>query len=81
VKNLDRVAQEDRRGPHTGRAAPRLVPARLWRRSSSRGVVVFAEGRPVSAMGFTVANGKMNAIDALVAPERLSRLDVEILDD
>jgi hypothetical protein len=53
----------------------------LWRRSSSRGVVVFAEGRPVSAMGFTVANGKMNAIDALVAPERLSRLDVEILDD
>ncbi len=40
------------------------------------GVVVTIAGRPVSVMGFTVADGKVAAINALGDPDRLSRLDL-----
>ncbi len=45
------------------------------------GVLVTIDGQPVSVMGFTVAEGKIIAIDALADPERLSQLDLAILDD
>ncbi len=38
------------------------------------GVVVLVGGRPVSVMEFTVAGGRIVAIDALADPERISRL-------
>jgi len=44
------------------------------------GVVVTVRGRPVSVMGFAVADGKVTAIDALVDPDRLRRLDLPALD-
>jgi RNA polymerase sigma-70 factor (ECF subfamily) len=40
------------------------------------GVVVAPHGRPFSIMAFTVAGGRIVAIDALVDPERLARLDL-----
>jgi RNA polymerase sigma factor (sigma-70 family) len=49
--------------------------------NGSAGVVVAPGGRAVSVMAFTVRNGKVAAIDALVDPDRLSRLDLSVLDD
>jgi RNA polymerase sigma factor (sigma-70 family) len=46
--------------------------------NGSAGVVVTVDGKPFSIMGFTVAGGKVVAIDVLADPERLSRLDVPI---
>jgi RNA polymerase sigma-70 factor (ECF subfamily) len=42
------------------------------------GVVVTIAGRAVSVMGFTVADGKVAAINALGDPDRLSRLDLAV---
>ncbi|HKA95816.1 MAG TPA: RNA polymerase sigma factor SigJ [Streptosporangiaceae bacterium] len=49
--------------------------------NGAAGVVITVDGRPVSVMGFTVTGGKIVAIDALVDPERLSRLRLAVLDD
>ena len=38
------------------------------------GVLVAPQGRPFSVMAFTVAGGKVVAIDALADPARLERL-------
>jgi hypothetical protein len=43
--------------------------------------VVAPDGRAFSVMGFAVAGGRIVAIDALVDPERLDRLDLTVLDD
>jgi RNA polymerase sigma-70 factor (ECF subfamily) len=44
------------------------------------GVVVVAEGRPVSVLAFTVVHGKIAVIDILNDPERLAGLDVTVLE-
>jgi RNA polymerase sigma factor (sigma-70 family) len=44
------------------------------------GVVVTVRDRPVSIMGFTVADGRIAAIDVLTDRDRLSRLDLTVLD-
>jgi len=59
-------------------------PSRLLRPAlvdGGAGVVVTVDGQPVAVMGFTVANGKIVAIDALGDSERLSRLNLAVLDD
>jgi hypothetical protein len=43
--------------------------------------VVVAGGRLLSVMAFTVANGKVAAIDVLYDPDRLAGLDLALLDD
>jgi RNA polymerase sigma-70 factor (ECF subfamily) len=48
--------------------------------NGAAGVVAIVDGRPISVMGFTVANGTIVEIDALTDPERLSRLDLTVLD-
>jgi RNA polymerase sigma factor (sigma-70 family) len=49
--------------------------------NGATGVVVTADGRPVSVMAFTVRDGKILEIDTLSDPERLGRLDLGVLDD
>jgi RNA polymerase sigma-70 factor (ECF subfamily) len=44
------------------------------------GVVVTMEGRPVSVMEFTIVQGRVMAIDALTDPDRISRLDLSVID-
>lgn len=44
------------------------------------GVVVALDGSPVAVLGFTVAAGRIVAIDALSDPERLRALDLTVLD-
>ena len=46
--------------------------------NGAAGAVVAPHGRLFSVMAFTVTNGKITQIDALVDPERLARLDLNI---
>ncbi|GEL18185.1 RNA polymerase sigma factor SigJ [Pseudonocardia asaccharolytica] len=60
-----------------GRLSPFARPALI---NGAAGVVVAAGGRPLSVMGFTVAHGKIVAIDVLNDPERLADFDLAGLD-
>ncbi|MCX4822643.1 RNA polymerase sigma factor SigJ [Streptomyces sp. NBC_01142] len=60
-----------------GQLSPFARPALI---NGAAGVVVAADGRPLSVMGFTVADGKILAIDVLADPERLHKLDLTVLD-
>lgn len=44
--------------------------------NGAAGAVIAPRGRPFSVMAFTVKDGKIAAIDALLDPERLAQLDV-----
>jgi RNA polymerase sigma-70 factor (ECF subfamily) len=46
--------------------------------NGAAGAVVAPGGRLFSVMAFTVTNGKITAIDALVDPERLAQLDLHL---
>jgi hypothetical protein len=59
------------------RYAPFLRPALV---NGVAGAVVVAHGRVLSVMGFTVAHGRIVAIDVLYDPDRLADLDVAVLD-
>jgi hypothetical protein len=45
------------------------------------GLLTAPDGEPMTVMSFTIANGKVVAIDLLADPERLRRLDLPVLDD
>lgn len=60
------------------RLSPFVRPALV---NGVAGVVVAPQGRAVSVIGFTVARGKIVAIDSLSDPERLRELDPAVLDD
>jgi RNA polymerase sigma-70 factor (ECF subfamily) len=55
------------------RFAPFVHPALI---NGAAGVVVAAKGRLLSVMGFTVAGGRIVAIDVLWDPNRLTDLDL-----
>lgn len=62
-----------------GRALMFARPAARVHRAlvnGAAGVVVTIDRRPVSVMAFTVADGRIVAIDVLIDPERLSELDL-----
>lgn len=61
-----------------GRYAPFLRPALI---NGAPGAVVAAGARVLSVMGFTVAQGKIVAIDVLYDPERLALIDLTVFDD
>jgi RNA polymerase sigma factor (sigma-70 family) len=46
--------------------------------NGAAGLVVAAQGRPLSVMGFTVAGGRIVEIDILADPERLRRLGLAV---
>ena len=58
--------------------APYVRPALI---NGVAGVVVTPRGRPFSVMGFTVAGGRIVAIDALADPARLAQLDLTLQND
>jgi RNA polymerase sigma-70 factor (ECF subfamily) len=59
------------------RLSPHVRPALV---NGAAGVVVAPGGRPFSVMAFTVAHGRIVAIDSLADPDRLARLDLPELD-
>jgi hypothetical protein len=52
---------------------PYVVPALV---NGMAGAVIAPHGEPYAVMAFTVTNGKVTAIDALLDPERLRQLDL-----
>ena len=48
--------------------------------NGAAGVVIAPHGRPVAVLAFTVADGRVVAIDALGDPVRLQQLDLSVLD-
>jgi RNA polymerase sigma-70 factor, ECF subfamily len=44
--------------------------------NGAAGAVITVEAKPVSIIGFTVVNGRITAIDALVDPDRIGALDL-----
>jgi RNA polymerase sigma factor (sigma-70 family) len=48
--------------------------------NGAAGLVCMLAGRPFSVMAFTVRGGKISEIDILSDPERLSRIDLTLLD-
>jgi RNA polymerase sigma factor (sigma-70 family) len=48
--------------------------------NGAAGLLCVLEGKPFSIMGFTVRSGKIAEIDILHDPERLSQLDLTVLD-
>jgi hypothetical protein len=61
----------------------RQVDLVLWRAliNGAPGVVALRDGKPFSVGAFTVKNGKIVEIDFLADPERVARLDLNVLDD
>jgi RNA polymerase sigma-70 factor (ECF subfamily) len=73
-----RGAEQVARQAVTGeRFAPFVRPALI---NGAAGVVVVARGRVLSVMGFTVADGRIVAIDVLWDPARLADLDLSRFD-
>ncbi len=71
LRGADAVAE------HTAtysRLYPFVTPALV---NGAAGAVVAPQGRLFSVMAFTVTNGRIIAIEALVDPERLAQLDLE----
>ena len=54
---------------------PYVVPAIV---NGTAGAIIVPQGRPFAVMSFTTNGGRITRIDALVDPERLSRLDLRI---
>lgn len=48
--------------------------------NGAAGLVCMLDGKPFSVMAFTVCEGKIAEIDVLADPERLSRLDLTVVD-
>ena len=67
-----------RRALTFARLAPYVRPVLV---NGAAGVVVAPEGRPFSILAFTVAGGRIVAIDAITDPERLGQIDLAFLDD
>jgi RNA polymerase sigma-70 factor (ECF subfamily) len=63
-----------------GTFAGRAKEARLALINGAAGLVWAAGGRPRVVFGFTITDGRIVAIDVVADPERLSRLDLAILD-
>jgi RNA polymerase sigma-70 factor, ECF subfamily len=75
VRGAEAVASQALR---FARLSPFVRPAIV---NGVAGVVVAPRGQPFSVMAFTVRDGKIVEIDALADPERLSQLDLAVLDD
>jgi RNA polymerase sigma-70 factor (ECF subfamily) len=61
-----------------GRIGLDMRPALI---NGAAGIVTLRDGKPFSIGGFTVRDRKIVEIDFLADPERLSRLDLTVLDD
>jgi RNA polymerase sigma-70 factor (ECF subfamily) len=75
---------EVRGAEQVARRAQSFSQLNLFRRpvlvNGAPGIVCLREGKPFSLMAFSVSAGKIAAIDILRDPERLSQLDLTVLD-
>jgi RNA polymerase sigma factor (sigma-70 family) len=71
IRGAAAVARQALSGLATALRAAQLRPALV---NGAAGVVVTVHGRPVTVMGFTVADGKIAEIDAIADPERVRKI-------
>jgi RNA polymerase sigma-70 factor (ECF subfamily) len=78
LRGPEAVARQAGRGLRSALARPgmRLRPALV---NGAAGVVVTADGRPMTVIGFTIANGKIVEIDAVSDPQRVLTIAAAIL--
>jgi RNA polymerase sigma-70 factor (ECF subfamily) len=78
LRGPEAVARQAGRGLRSAFARPgmRLRPALV---NGAAGVVVTADGRPMTVIGFTIANGKIVEIDAVSDPQRVLTIAAAIL--
>jgi ketosteroid isomerase-like protein len=72
LRGADAVAAHT---PRYSKLYPFVRPALV---NGAAGAVVAPRGRLFSVMGFTVSGGRIIAIDALVDPERLAQLELDL---
>jgi RNA polymerase sigma factor (sigma-70 family) len=77
------LSREEHGAPAVARRAAkgRARAARPALVNGTVGVVVAPRGQLLMVLGFTIRGGKIVEIDAIANPERLSRLDLVLLDD
>jgi RNA polymerase sigma-70 factor (ECF subfamily) len=71
IRGAAAVAGQALTGLTTALPAVRLRPALV---NGTAGMIVIRRERPVTVMGFTVAEGKIVEIDAIADPERVRRI-------
>jgi RNA polymerase sigma factor (sigma-70 family) len=71
IRGAAAVARQAARGLAGGLRVAQLRPALV---NGAAGVVVTVRGRPMTVMGFTVADGKIAEIDAIADPERVRQI-------
>jgi RNA polymerase sigma-70 factor (ECF subfamily) len=76
VRGAAEVARQALTGLSTALRAVDLRPALV---NGAAGVVVFMRGRPVTVIGFTVAEGKIAEIDAIADAERIGKIATGVL--
>ncbi len=78
IRGAAAVARQALSGLASALPAVHLHPALV---NGAAGVVVTVRGRPITVMGFTVAEGKIVEIDAIADPERVRRIAAAVLTD
>jgi RNA polymerase sigma factor (sigma-70 family) len=78
IRGAAAVARQALRGLSSALPALHLRPALV---NGAAGVVVTLRGRPITVMGFTVAEGKIVEIDAIADPDRVRRIAAAALTD
>jgi RNA polymerase sigma factor (sigma-70 family) len=78
IRGAAAVARQAQSGLAAALRAAHLRPALV---NGAAGVVVTVRGRPITVMGFTVADGKIAEIDAIADPERVRKIAAAALND
>jgi RNA polymerase sigma-70 factor (ECF subfamily) len=73
--SLAAVARQALTGLSTVLRVAQLRPALV---NGAAGVVVTVRGRPVTVMGFTIADGKIAEIDAIADPQRVRKITAAV---
>jgi RNA polymerase sigma factor (sigma-70 family) len=78
LRGPEAVARQAGRGLRSVLARPgmRLCPALV---NGAAGVVVTGDGRPITVIGFTIANGRIVEIDAVADPQRVLTITAAIM--
>jgi len=71
VRGADAVARQALTGLAAALRAVDLQPALV---NGAAGMIMSRRGRPLTVMGFTIADGKIAEIDAIADPTRLQRI-------
>jgi RNA polymerase sigma-70 factor (ECF subfamily) len=78
VRGAPAVARQTLSGLQAALRVADLHPALV---NGAAGMVVTVRGRPLTVMGFTIADGRIAEIDAVADPDRVARIAAAVLDD